>query len=430
MLEQTLASGLQKAMLYERWRQIARERPDAFALREFPSNRCWTFAELADAAEKLPAADQPLMFAQGHSAGFVFDVLRAWRDHAVLCPLEIGQPNPALPAPPKPACHLKLTSATTGPARAVVFTAEQIAADAENIVVTMGLRPDWPNLGAISLAHSYGFSNLILPLLLHGIPLILADSTLPETVRRAAENLSGLTLPAVPALWRTWHETNAIPAATRLAISAGAPLPADLESAVFQARGLKIHNFYGSTECGGIAYDATEVPRADGTCAGTPMRNVTLDSHDGCMRVASGAAGQSYWPAAAGSLGQGIFQTGDLAELRDGQVFLRGRLSEQINVAGRKISPAAIEQVLAAHPAVRECVVFGMPGCGAERHETIAACVVVRERVSAAELKQFLLARLPAWQLPREWHFVDSLAANERGKISRADWRKKFLARD
>jgi acyl-coenzyme A synthetase/AMP-(fatty) acid ligase len=294
----------------------------------------------------------------------------------------------------------------------------------------MGLRPDWPNLGAISLAHSYGFSNLILPLLLHGIPLVLADSTLPETVRRAAENLSGLTLPAVPALWRTWHETNAIPAATRLAISAGAPLPADLESAVFQARGLKIHNFYGSTECGGIAYDATEVPRADDTCAGTPMRNVTLDSHDGCVRVASGAAGQSYWPAAAGSLGQGIFQTGDLAELRDGQVFLRGRLSEQINVAGRKISPADIEQVLAAHPAVRECVVFGMPGRGAERHETIAACVVVRERVSAAELKQFLLARLPAWQLPREWHFVDSLAANERGKISRADWRKKFLARD
>ena len=48
----------------------------------------------------------------------------------------------------------------------VAFTAAQLMADAENIVTTMGLRPDWPNLGVLSLAHSYGFSNLVLPLLL------------------------------------------------------------------------------------------------------------------------------------------------------------------------------------------------------------------------------------------------------------------------
>ena len=55
----------------------------------------------------------------------------------------------------------------------------------------MGLRPDWPNLGVISLAHSYGFSNLVLPLLLHGIPLILAPSPLPEAVRQAAGGRAG-----------------------------------------------------------------------------------------------------------------------------------------------------------------------------------------------------------------------------------------------
>jgi len=194
-----------------------------------------------------------------------------------LCPLEIGQPKPGLSAPPKPACHLKLTSATTGSPRAVMFTGEQLAADAENIVATMGLRPGWPNLGVISLAHSYGFSHLVLPLLLHGVPLVLVASPLPEIVRRAAENLSGLTLAAVPALWRTWLETGSIPAAARLAFSAGAPLPAALERDVFQACGLKIHNFYGSTECGGIAYDATETPRTEDACVGTSMRNVALD---------------------------------------------------------------------------------------------------------------------------------------------------------
>lgn len=417
-------------MLYQRWRQTAREWSSETALTGFPSGRRWTFAGLADAVEELPPADSPFTFAQGHSAEFILDVLRAWRDHAVFCPLEIGQPRLALPVPPNPACHLKLTSATTGRARAVMFTAEQLVADAENIVATMGLREDWPNLGAISLAHSYGFSNLVLPLLLHGIPLVVVASPLPEIVRRAAENYSSLTLAAVPALWRTWHETNAIPTATRLAISAGAPLPAALERDIFQARGLKIHNFYGSSECGGIAYDTAETPRIEDACVGSPMCNVTLDCDaSGCLRVISQAVGQGYWPEPDTALGAGIFQTSDLAEFRDGKVFLRGRLSDQINVAGRKVSPAAIEQILVTHPAVRECIVFGVPGNDADRNETITAAVVVRGEIPAAELKQFLIARLPAWQVPREWRFVDSLAANERGKISRAEWRRKFLAR-
>jgi len=42
-------------MLYERWRQTARERPSETALSEFPSGRSWTFAELALAVEKFPA---------------------------------------------------------------------------------------------------------------------------------------------------------------------------------------------------------------------------------------------------------------------------------------------------------------------------------------------------------------------------------------
>ena len=417
-------------MLYERWRQIACAQPGEIALSEHPSGRRWTFAELAQRVEKLPASSQPILFPQGHSAEFIFTVLQAWRDGVVLCPLEAGQIKPVLPVPPKPAGHLKLTSATTGPARAVSFTGEQLAADAENIVATMGLRAEWPNLGVISLAHSYGFSNLVLPLLLHGIPLVLADSPLTEIVRRTAEKSPNLTLAAVPALWRTWHETNAVPTQTRLAISAGAPLPVALERGVFQKHGLKIHNFYGSSECGGIAYDATEMPRAEDACVGSAMRNVTLESDDsGCLRVSSRAVGQGYWPQNDAALGGGIFQTSDLFEFRDGRVYLRGRLSDQINIAGRKVSPASIELVLSAHPAVRECVIFGVPSQDADRSEVIVAGVVVREAVAAGELKQFLLSRLPAWQVPREWRFVDSLAENRLGKISRAEWRRRFLTK-
>ena len=140
----------------------------------------------------------------------------------------------------------------------------------------MGLRPDWPNLGVISLAHSYGFSNLVLPLLLQGVPLVIVNSPLPESIRRAASTVPHATLPAVPALWRAWHEAGAIPSNIRLAISAGAPLPLALEQDVFAKAGLKIHNFYGATECGGIAYDRSGTPRTDAACVGDPMMNVTV----------------------------------------------------------------------------------------------------------------------------------------------------------
>jgi acyl-CoA synthetase (AMP-forming)/AMP-acid ligase II len=417
-------------MLYERWQKIARDRRHEVALRNLASGQCWTFAQLDRVAE-TSGPDKPKMVCpQGHSPEFIFAVLRAWRSRAVVCPLEPHARPPAVPPPPPPCCHLKATSATTGAPRTIAFTGEQLAADAANIVATMGLRPDWPNLGVISLAHSYGFSNLVLPLLLHGIPLFLAPAPLPEVLRKAAPGQPALTLAGVPALWRVWHEARAIPPHVRLAISAGAPLPLTLEQAVFESQGLKIHNFYGSSECGGIAYDTTTVPRTDEACVGRPMQNVKLAlGPDGTLVVRSSAVGKTYWPKPADTLGRGRFHTSDLAELRGETVYLRGRADDQINVAGRKISPAVIERALREHEAVTECLVFGAPSGNVNRTDLIVACVAANRHNLAKELKQFLLRKLPNWQVPREWWFVPALAVNPRGKISRAHWREKFLER-
>jgi acyl-coenzyme A synthetase/AMP-(fatty) acid ligase len=432
-------------MLYERWKIISAARRDETALRDFASGRRWTFGELFSEGEKVtpvsgPVCSGKIIFPQGHSPEFIFQLLAAWRETKIACPLETGQGGASVLASrfdsshqvrlagtlAPPIVHFKTTSATTGDSRLVAFTAEQLAADAENIVATMGLRADWPNLGVISLAHSYGFSNLILLLLLHGIPLILAPAPLPEIIRRAAESEKFLTLAAVPAMWRAWHEAKAIPKNIRLAISAGAPLPLNLEQDIFKSSGLKIHNFLGSSECGGIAYDATDLPRTNAACVGAPMRNVNLSlNDDGCLVVRSRAVGETYWPEKSDSLGGGIFQTSDLAELKDDKVFLRGRLSDQINVAGRKISPETIERALLVNPKVRDCLVFGAASFDAERTEIIIAVVVSDAKEN--ELKQFLLQTIPAWQVPREWKFVESLSANTRGKISRAAWRATFV---
>src|SRR5581483_6244551 len=283
-------------MLYDRWRRLAHAHREKLALLDIASARRWTFGELLQAADQGPALEDPISFPHGGSPEFIVAVLRAWRDGRIVCPLEPGQNRPQiLNSPHAGIVHLKMTSASTGKQRLVAFTAAQLAADAENIVETMGLRPEWPNLGVISLAHSYGFSNLVLPLLLHGVPLILVGSALPEAMRAAARSEESVTLAAVPALWQAWHGADCIPANLRLAISAGAPLPLPLEHSVFAARGLKIHNFYGSSECGGIAYDQSDAPRTDASYAGRPLKNVTITTaKEGCLEVRGAAVAETY----------------------------------------------------------------------------------------------------------------------------------------
>ena len=417
-------------MLYEQWLSVARNHGDAQALHDLASGRRWTFRQLQKAAEQGDPGPGPVVFPRGNTPEFVLDVVRSWRLGRVVCPLESGQPWPPLPGNLPPfVVHLKSTSASTGPSRLVAFREEQLAADAENIVNTMGLRTDWPNLGVISLAHSYGFSNLVLPLLLQGIPLVLVDGSLPEALRLAAGGLEDVTLPAVPALWRAWHEAGAIPEHTRLAISAGAALPLPLEQEVFAKQGLKIHNFYGSSECGGIGYDETDLPRADAACVGSVLQDVQVAiGEDGCVEVRGKAVGETYWPEHSDRLSGGVFRTSDLGEILAGRIYLRGRAGDQINVAGRKVSPEVIERALMKHEGVKECLVFGVPSSDAERGESIVGCLVLEEMLPLETLRNFLIHRLPAWQVPREWWLVDSLAANHRGKISRADWRSRYLS--
>lgn len=416
-------------MLFDRWKQVVKQNRGEFALCDAGSGQRWTFAELDCEAERASSTHAPIVYAQGSSYQFILQVINAWKERRVLCPLDPGQTPPRLERWPPECVHLKVTSATAGPPKIVAFSAEQLEADVENIAHTMGLRPEWPNLAGISLAHSYGFSNLILPLLLKGIPLVLLSAPLPETFRHGISEFGSVTIPAVPALWRTWLESGVLSSAVKLAISAGAPLPIQLEEQVFARTGLKIHNFYGASECGGIAYDRTSTPRSDGSMVGQAMNGVDISTTDaGTLVVKSGAVGLGYLPESSPTLGAGKFETSDLAEINAGEIFLKGRLGESINVAGRKIAPESIEAVLRQHPSVKECVVFGVASPEAERTEKVVACVA-GDKVSETELKVFLSSRLPGWQIPREFWFLREIATNARGKLSRAEWRRKFLER-
>jgi acyl-coenzyme A synthetase/AMP-(fatty) acid ligase len=273
----------------------------------------------------------------------------------------------------------------------------------------MGLSPDVPNLAVVSLAHSYGFCNVVLPLLLHGVPARLLPLPFPRLVENAFRQHEAVVLPAVPPMWRAWQRAGILTdSPVRLAISAGAPLALDLEQRVFAETGLKIHNFYGASECGGIAFDATDTPRESASIVGTPLPGVTVDTgRDGRLRVASDAVATGYdAPRGDDLLENGVYLTRDLGFTdASGFIHLTGTTGGAINVAGRKISPAKVEAAILATGLVLRVKVMGIPSSDPERFEEIAARVELAGGVSPAVLKSTLTERLPLWEIPRHWKF-------------------------
>jgi len=410
--------------LHNRWLETVELHRDSIAVTEAASGRTFTFSDL----ERSNAT--PTLFPSGTGVEFIEQTLASWRADIATCPIEPStSPEIDLSDLPEGIAHIKTTSGSTGTPRLVLFTADQIAADAQNIVTTMGLSPTSPNIGVISMAHSYGYSNLVLPLLLHGIPLILGGDPLPGSFTRALSFLpeSGGTVPAVPAMWRAWLRAKCLDAAKiKTAISAGAPLTTDLETAIYDETSIKVHNFYGSSECGGIAYDRTETPRENPATVGTAMVGVTAAlSSDGCLKVSGGAVGSSYWPEKnPNTLSDQEFLTQDLAEITpEGSINLLGRAGDLINIAGRKLDPTSIEAELLKHPAVDHCTVFGVASNDPERVQEIVA---ITSGGDEEELRGLLSQRLPTWQRVRHWWINPQLRPTERGKISRSAWRRRW----
>lgn len=416
--------------LYERWLATAGAHSSAIALQDVKTGRAWTFRELAATAAEISPGTTTVRFATGDSVDFIFETLAAWRDGVVLCPVERGVAPPDLqnfqPGEHPEVSHLKLTSGSTGKPRVVLFTGKQLAADLDKIVSTMGLSTDSPNLGVISLAHSYGFSSLVLPLLLAGIPLVWLGDPLPSAVEKTLATGTNWTFPAVPAMWRAWHRAGILSERSiKIAISAGAPLPNELEREIFEQVGLKVHNFYGSSECGGIAYDRSDHPRTGSEIGEVMDATTTKVNQEGCLVVRSDSVASGYHPPVDGILTEREFATMDLARLEGDLIFLEGRDGDRINVAGRKISPERIEQVLTQLREITHVIVFGVPSEDATRVEEIVA--VVNTSLDESAIRRAIGASLANWEQPRHWWFTPELEPDRRGKLSRAKWRKRWL---
>ncbi|MEY2531570.1 MAG: long-chain acyl-CoA synthetase [Verrucomicrobiota bacterium] len=332
---------------------------------------------------------------------------------------------------------LKLTSGTTAAPRAIRFRSEQLLADCDQICRTMGISDADLNFGVIPVSHSYGFSNLLTPLLARGVPMVLSRERLPRAVLIDLARTNATVFPGMPVFYQAFCDMTKIPALPklRLCISAGAPLSGAVARKFHEKFKQPIHSFYGSSECGGICYDRDGTTFEDGF-VGSAMEDVDLAPLSGIdpaaaasqVRVRSAAVGDGYFPDPdEDKLGGGVFVPDDLLARHGGGFKIVGRISDVINVAGKKVNPAEVEAHLLRFAGVRKAIVFGR--ASNLRNEEVAACVVADVDLSEATLLEFCRAELSPWQVPKRVFLVDEIPVNERGKTSRRELAVRFGAR-
>jgi len=328
---------------------------------------------------------------------------------------------------------LKLTSGTTAAPRAIRFGSHQLLADCNQICDTMGLSGDDVNFGVIPVSHSYGFSNLLTPLMARGVPIIVSRDGTPRAVLADLARTGATVFPGTPVFYQAFCDMGDVPALPklRLCISAGAALSSAVAKRFFGKFGQPIHSFYGASESGGICYDRDGTTFEDGV-VGQPMHGVEVEIIDSKstasqIRVRSAAVSDGYFPEPDKlKLGNGVFVPDDLLAPYHSTLKIVGRVSDVINVAGKKVNPAEVEAHLLRFNGVRQAVVFGRPTGAGLRNEEVAACVLASPEVTETNLLRFCRTTLSGWQVPKRIFVVDIIPTNERGKISRRELARQF----
>jgi o-succinylbenzoate---CoA ligase len=339
---------------------------------------------------------------------FVDRLRAAWDDGDAVLPLEPRLPDAsrdrvlAAARPDEPVddgdALVVATSGTTGDPKAAVLTHEAVAASARATSARLGVDPAadrW--LACLPLAHVGGLA-VVTRAVATGTPLTVHDGFDAGAVEAAGAD--GCTLVSlVPTALRRID-----PARFRTIVLGGSAMPPDLPANAVTT--------YGMTETGsGVVYD------------GVPLDGVEVRVHAGEVQLRAPMLLRAYRDGADPRTPDGWFPTGDAGEwdADAGRLRVFGRIGDVIVTGGEKVWPAAVERVLAAHPAVAGVAVTGEadPEWG---HRVVAVVVPADPAAppTLADLRAAAKAELPAYAAPRELRLVDALPRTALGKVARA----------
>jgi acyl-CoA synthetase (AMP-forming)/AMP-acid ligase II len=347
---------------------------------------------------------------------------------------DVGSGGIRLPNPDPEAVALLLhTSGTTSRPKAVPLRQRNLAATAACIADGYGLGEDDVSYCVMPLFHVHGLVASTLAALASGGAVAIPRRVRPSAVWIHAADHSVTWTSAVPTMLGKFPPVgNRAGQSLRFVRSCSSALSPTLWSDLEDRFRVPVVEAYGMTEA---AHQIATNPlpprqRRPGT-VGLPTGTEVAILDEEWTPVAAGRTGEvavrgsgvveGYWDneeANTSSFRDGWFRTGDLGHLSDGgYLTLEGRLKEQINRGGEKISPREIDEVLLTHPNVREAVAFGRPD--AKLGEAVEAAVVLSESVEHSDLRAHCADALAQFKVPTRFHIVERIPTGPTGKVQR-----------
>jgi long-chain acyl-CoA synthetase len=215
------------------------------------------------------------------------------------------------------------------------------------------------------------------------------------------------------------------------------PVSESVAEKITRRTGVGVVPAYGTTELPVIACSPLDAARLDSVGRPVPGVDVRVVSLETSEPVCAGETGEIQ--ARSESLMSGYlpcdstqevfcgnwYRTGDVGQLdADGWLRITDRSKEMIKVRGFQVAPAEIEAVLHAHPAVKDCAVFGVPD--GLNGEAIVAAVTVHAPVDAAELTELVAHRLASYKWPSRVVFVADIPRLPSGKVLRRKLKERY----
>jgi long-chain acyl-CoA synthetase len=333
--------------------------------------------------------------------------------------------------------YLRFTSGTTSERKGVVLGQDAILArlDAANRALCIG--PEDRVLWVLPMAHHFVVS--ILLYLRSGARVLLPSGSLARTLLAFAQKERATVLYASPHHYESLSKDTSgltLPS-LRLAISTADGLRRETALRFRERFGIAVAQALGIIEVGlpvANLEHAADAPEALGRPL--PDYEIWLRGDDGqpapgdaperCGEICIRGPGMldAYldpWLPARELLEPDGFRTGDQGWWDDrGLLHLSGRRANRISMAGMKFFSEEVEEVLDAHPGVRESRV--RPRAHAHLGQIPVADVVPQhpERPPGkAELIAHCRQRLPAYKVPRSFEMVDQLPRTDSGKVRR-----------
>ena len=332
------------------------------------------------------------------------------------------------------------TSGSTGRPKGVVLT------HGGQLWWVRAVQKYWPStpqdraLAAVPLYHKNAMAGAIKPLLHCGGSVVILPNFEPRRFLQVLSDYRCTAAGAVPAVFtlllqqKDLIETLDFSALTGLKLGS-APVQEELMRAVEEAFGVPVGESYGLTEGGpvmiGSPLDGRKVPF--GSCGvAWPEGEIKLLEPDGTehprygeLWVKNPGVTPGYYnlpEVNAERLKDGWLATGDLFELDDeGFYYFRGRTDDMFNCGGENIYPKEVENLLLTHPDVYDASVVPLPHD--IKGNVPVAMVMLSKGADANEeaLKQYCLAKGPAYAHPRRILLVDEMPLSGVAKVDRQE---------